>query len=171
MIITTKMRSINGEMNLAYKTVDYLTRHFEECDKERLDDYKAKHEALAKEKHKVYDKLEAIIAKAEGKARERTLTVDELFKALDEIDSYCAQLGTVKDLIGTKVEVNINAQTFPSAYKYTPMSTWFTVERKSSGWDLISVTRDICRATGYYFTWSQTFADHMASYTSRRTRL
>ena len=110
------------------------------------------------------EKLQQIIDEAEGKARERTLTAEELIKAVEEVDDYCRQFGTMKDLEGTAVWVDVNAQSFPRAYKYIPMSTQFRLVRKASCWKLDMVTRMKCDNRKFDFIWSPTFAENMASF-------
>lgn len=46
-----------------------------------------------------------------------------------------------KDLNGCKFIIDLHAQTFPSAYKYTPNSTKIILEFKNSYWKIIDIFR------------------------------
>lgn len=85
-------------------------------------------------------KITAAIKEAEGRATARTLEYKDIKTALDRIEK---RLGIAKKaLLGVKVRVDVNAQTFPNAYKWTPESTHFVAERTASGWALTEVYRD-----------------------------
>jgi hypothetical protein len=127
---------------------------------------KEKTDRLYEEYKPIREKIEVLIKEAEGKAAARTVSPETFFKAIDEIEDYANMLGTKKDLVGTVVYVDWNAQSFPRAYKYIPVSTHFTLEKVSSGWNIVSISRDRCRTNKYALKWSETFANNMAQYTS-----
>lgn len=85
---------------------------------------------------------EAIEA-AEGRARERRLTVDQLLAAVDTVERRFAAVKK-KNRPGMAVAVNVHAQRFPGAYKWTPEATWARLEWSRRGWALVSVGRDEC---------------------------
>lgn len=92
---------------------------------------------LIKEENR--EKIEKMIKAAEGRATTRLLTWKDIQQAIQNVEIH---LGIAKkDLVGVYVDVDVNAQDFPNAYKYTPHSTQFTMVRKKSGWDLVSVER------------------------------
>lgn len=92
---------------------------------------------IVNEKNK--NRIEDAIRKAEGKSTSRTISADKIINAVEKINN---KLGISKqDLIGVKAEVDLNAQKLPSAYKWTAMSTHFTIEGCASGWALINVKR------------------------------
>ena len=94
-------------------------------------------------------KIMEIIKKAEGKARERTITYIEIFTDIARIEK---KLGIKKkDMVGIKAVVDHHAQNFPNAYKYNAQSTFFEVVRKKNGWDLVRVYRDYTRREGKEF--------------------
>ena len=84
--------------------------------------------------HKIKSKVNDVIKNVEGRASARTITADDVFTAINYLEE---KLNIPKKyMIGIKAAIDVNAQHFPSAYKYDPMSTIFEVERKSSGWVL-----------------------------------
>lgn len=92
-------------------------------------------------------KIEAMIEEAQKRARERKVDFDDIVKALDDIEK---SLGIAKkSMIGITADIDIHAQDFPKAYKYTPESTQVMLVRKTSGWDLISVERWHTRKDGH----------------------
>jgi len=90
------------------------------------------------------DKLAAAIAAAEGpRYSARTITPLQVQFEVDHITADLDRLLAKKDQVGARVIVDQNAQTFPNAYKGTPYSTQFTVERFASGWFVTDVSRHI----------------------------
>lgn len=84
-------------------------------------------------------KINEMIKKAEGRATTRTIEYKDIAYNIEDIEKT---LGIPKkDMIGIVAYVDSNAQNFPNAYKYTPYSTQYTLERKASGWDLVAVKR------------------------------
>ena len=94
--------------------------------------------------------ITAEIEAAEGRAYERTLTAREIIDSLTRLER---RLNIPrKYMVGIKVKIDVNAQKFPSAYKYTPMSTVFFAEYRKSGWFLTSVQRRSCGSKEYQIT-------------------
>ena len=92
---------------------------------------------LVNDKNK--EKIEEMIKAAEGRATVRLLSYQSIIKSLSEIERT---LGIKKKYMdGIKADVDVSAQNFPRAYKYTPESTHFKAVKKSNGWDLQSVYR------------------------------
>ena len=90
------------------------------------------------------------IKEAEGRAKERTLIWPDLFMAIKIIED---KLDIPKvAMTGIKVDVDVHAQKFPNAYKYTPMSTHAIIEKTKAGWKLTNVSRDICRTKQFEVT-------------------
>lgn len=84
-------------------------------------------------------KINEMIKKAEGRATARTIGYKDIAYNIEDIEKT---LGIPKkDMIGIVAYVDSNAQDFPNAYKYTPYSTQYVIERKASGWDLVEVER------------------------------
>ena len=89
------------------------------------------------------EKINEMIAKEEGKARSRTIIAADIFRTIDTIEK---RLDIPKKyLVGIVARLDLNAQDFPKAYKYTPYSTHATIERRPAGWYLVYVWRDICK--------------------------
>lgn len=102
---------------------------------------------IVKESNK--NKIEKMIKEAEGRATTRTITYNNIVIALKCIEN---KLNIYKkDMVGIIASVDLNAQNFPNAYKYTPKSTHFNVIRKANGWDLRWIERDITRREGHTY--------------------
>lgn len=111
-------------------------------------------------------KLEALIKEAEGRATARTITVDDVVDALAEAEEHLDRLSTKKDMIGTTVRVDVNAQRFPRAYNYTPESTHFEAEVTKSGWRVTKVYRAECTTKWMRLTLSETLIANMVDHVS-----
>lgn len=118
-----------------------FTRLYGDVDRDearaRLRDAETKYYQIAN------DLLGTAIKEAEGKARERTITADQIVAAVSEIDQKLSI--SKKAMEGLTVDVDINAQDFPHAYKFTPMSSQFQAEFKNGSWRIICIARDRCR--------------------------
>lgn len=102
------------------------------------------------------DKINAAIKEAEGRASVRTVTFTEVMKSVKHIETV---LGIPKaKMVGIIADVDYHAQNFPNAYKCTPESTHFCMERTKSGWVLYSVSRETTRRMthGYRLTLTET---------------
>ena len=85
------------------------------------------------------EKINAAIAAAEGKAKVRTITAKDIYDAIMEVES---RLGIPKkSMDGVFIMVDVNAQNFPKAYKYIPVSTWFEAVFRSGSWKLSRIYR------------------------------
>ena len=85
--------------------------------------------------------IEKAIAEAEGKATARTISAGAIIYTAEEIEQY---LGIPKKALeGTRVSVDLNAQTFPAAYtnRNTPYSTHFDMIYTHREWRLERVYR------------------------------
>jgi hypothetical protein len=91
------------------------------------------------------EKIEAIIAEKEGKARVRTIGYQEIYNLCKETEKH---LGIPKKhMHGVKISGDPNAQCFPSAYKGIPESSHFEAEYSHGKWYLTRVYRYTCRQT------------------------
>lgn len=91
------------------------------------------------------DKISQEIKQAEGRATARTITAQDIIDECDRILQRYYGLGaSLESLEGTEIHININAQDFPNAYKYTPESTWFDAVYRGKKWRLTDVTRRTC---------------------------
>ena len=89
------------------------------------------------------EKLANEISRVEGRASARTIAPDNIMEALETVEK---ELGiTKKALDGCKISVDYNAQDFPNAYKYTPVSTHFDAEFRSGSWRITDISREKTR--------------------------
>ena len=85
------------------------------------------------------EKLSQAIKEAEGKARVRTIGVEDIKYVLNKISK-----GIPKEkLHGTKVFYD-GAERFPNAYKYMPESTHWTAENIKGRWYVVDIFRGKC---------------------------
>ena len=85
------------------------------------------------------EKLAQAIKEAEGKAKARTVTDEDIRYALSKIGENLPK----KCLSGTKVFYD-GAEHFPSAYKYIPESTHWEAENVNGRWYVTNIYRDRC---------------------------
>lgn len=88
------------------------------------------------------DKLAAEIAIAEGaRVSARTITADDVSRAVAQIEKRLSAMMPKKAWRGAAFVVDVNAQSFPGAYKGRPESTQFMIERGASGWFVTKIWR------------------------------
>ena len=109
-------------------------------------------------------KLDPMLSKAQGRARTRTINLEQIEAALDRISDRLFTVSTKKDAAGTKVVCNIHAQKYPNAYRRlgTPESTFFIATYKSTGWVIDSVFRAECGTCFACITYTDATKAHMA---------
>ena len=74
----------------------------------------------------------------------------EIFKAILEYENRLSRFLSYKDMKGASVEIDLNAQTFPNAYKYTPHSTVVKIECSAPrSWTILSIKRGITQKDVY----------------------
>ena len=99
-------------------------------------------------------RIDEAIAAIQGKATARTISAADVIQATAEIErrlDICK-----KDMTGIIARVDIHAQDFPSAYKYTPYSTHFEIERGPAAWYVTEIRRGICIRVKYSLTLTDT---------------
>ena len=84
-------------------------------------------------------KIEQALADVQKKARERTISYEDILEAISHIEDELNI--SKKAMIGTKAHISLYCGHFPGAYKGTPMGTEFDIERFSTGWFLTGVDR------------------------------
>lgn len=89
------------------------------------------------------------IKAAEDRARERTITAEQVLEALHKVNQrFC--WATKKAMEGLQIDVDLNVQDFPRSYKYTPISTHFCAEYTRGSWRIPAdmIQRTECRKAG-----------------------
>lgn len=86
--------------------------------------------------------LTAAIETAEGKATARTVSPEDIAHEITGIENRLAGLLPKKDWQGLRFSLDVNAQTFPASYRYTPESTHVLIERGSNGWFVTEICRE-----------------------------
>ncbi len=92
--------------------------------------------------------VNAAIKKAEGRATVRRARHNDLLALLPEIEDRAAILNRA-ERIGLQVLIDVNAQNFPRAYKYTAESTLVTIEWFATGWFVVGIERGYCQRAGH----------------------
>lgn len=106
------------------------------------------------------DKLQAALNDAQGNSRERTITVDDIINSIKDVEEELKI--PKKYMVGIKVVSDQRCQNFPNAYKYTPYSTQYGMERTASGWFLTWVERKPTKRAGNYYNLELTEATKTA---------
>lgn len=107
-----------------------------------------------------------MIEEAEGRAKVRRITYNEMLSILDKVETHVRRFSTRADMVGTKVFVDINAQRFSKAYKYTPDSTHFNAVFTPNGWKITKVSRGTCGTHLFDLELTEATKKHMADYVS-----
>lgn len=77
------------------------------------------------------EKLAAALEAEQGRAKTRTITVEDIQHAAAEVESRLDIPRT--KMAGVQADVDIHADIYPRAYKYRPESTQFTLTWTASG--------------------------------------
>ena len=96
-----------------------------------------KKQIVLKEKNR--KKIELELDAVQHRCTARLISFDDIVKMSKEIKNHYSLSN--KDLDGCKFVIDVHAQTFPSAYKYTPESTKCILKFKSSYWKLLDIYR------------------------------
>ena len=119
----------------------------------RLEEARAAEEKAGTACQAAAEPILAAIAAAEGRASVRQITPRKIVECVQEIEERLHI--SKRAMAGTSASVDYHAQKFPSAYRYVPESTHFTVEFNGKSWYLTAVARDTCRTTKYHVTLSE----------------
>lgn len=95
------------------------------------------------------DKVQSAIDTVQKRCKERTIDVEDILYAAEEIERYLSI--PKKALAGVSVRVNLHRRAFPNSYRYTPYGTIFTLHQTVSGWFLADICRVDVRSVGKYF--------------------
>lgn len=104
------------------------------------------------------ERITKAIEAAEGLATVRLLTMRDIFSSIEETEKYFKSIPKTT-WEGLEICVDSSAQSFPKAYKYTPMSTQFVMTYKSRKWRLTWLGRDICTPTKWEITMPEKMKD------------
>lgn len=97
---------------------------------------------------KSISEVQQMIDEAQANAKARLLKVDDIMNAIKDAESKLNELGIAKKYwIGCRVI--IDPESVPMRYDFKAMGTCAVLERKASGWDLISVYRKKCQNKPY----------------------
>ena len=85
------------------------------------------------------EKLTEALNQVQARCKERTVTAEQILTAFDSITKGLNI--PKKSMNGIKVTFDLNAQRFPNAYKYQPMSTIVSAEFKNGKWTNVCIER------------------------------
>lgn len=84
--------------------------------------------------------VRAVLEEVQKRSTVRNITSEDILEAIEDIEKT---FGVPKSkLDGVQAEIDVHAQRYPNAYKYTPESTQFTLENRRGVWYLTDVCRD-----------------------------
>ena len=86
-------------------------------------------------------KLNGLIEKEQIRCTARIIDYEDITKIVTEIEKELELLLPKTAWVGVNIHVDLHAQSFPGAYKYSPESTQFIVARGSSDWFIIGLGR------------------------------
>jgi hypothetical protein len=91
------------------------------------------------------EKIQQEIDNVQADCRQRTINAQQVEMYAKMLEERLEVRGIPKKLrVGFRFWVNPNAQNFPNAYKWVPMSTNFMLERFPSGWFVMAIMREYC---------------------------
>ena len=99
------------------------------------------------------DRIEQAIEQAQVNARVRTITLNDVLRAVADIEKKLQDVPKVA-WEGVRVVVDVHGgERYPNAYRGTPESTQFEVAYTSGTWKLTDVYRmDVVKTKGGYMT-------------------
>jgi len=114
-------------------------------------------------------KLGIWLKSEQGRARERTLTEEEVVVAVNRLTSYLDNIGVCKkNRQGCVVRLDPNAQHFAKCYKGIPESTHLWVTFTQAGSPVISgLRRGRCKESGFDITFSESAKTDIILYASK----
>lgn len=93
--------------------------------------------------HKHDVELQSQLDKANYLARTRTVDIDDVYGAVTVLEKKFEDC-TKKSMEGLTVNVDLNSQSFPNAYRGVPMSTHFTLVYEKRSWRFVRAERSRC---------------------------
>lgn len=107
--------------------------------------------------HKHDAEVQSQLDAANHLARTRTVDIDEVYGAVTVLERKFENC-TKKSMEGLTVNVDLNSQDFPNAYRGVPMSTQFTLVYEKRSWRFVSAERSRC---GEFKRYDVTLTDPM----------
>lgn len=90
-------------------------------------------------------KITELLDSVQSQSRVRTISAGDIISECDAQTIRLFGLGaSLKALAGTEIHIDVNAQSFPHAYKYDPDSTHFIANFDGKKWTLTNVYRGGC---------------------------
>lgn len=90
------------------------------------------------------EKIQMVLSEVQNKCKVRTIDILDIEIALEKVEKF---LGISKKAMqDISVEIDYNAEKFPSSYKYTPESTIFRARYYNGSWRIVDVSREITHA-------------------------
>ena len=117
----------------------------QEAKDRRTEDLYAAYEAWQNASAILTDAIDA----AEGRSTERTITAYDVIESLRSVENSLNI--PKKHLEGVSVTIDVNAQRFPKAYRYTPESTIFSATWRKGSWRVTDIYRGECRSPDHTF--------------------
>lgn len=107
--------------------------------------------------HKHDAEVQSQLDAANRLARTRTVDIDEVYGAVTVLERKFEDC-TKKSMEGLTVNVDLNSQDFPNAYRGVPMSTHFTLVYEKRSWRFVRAERSRC---GEFKRYDVTLTDRM----------
>lgn len=107
--------------------------------------------------HKHDAEIQLQLDKANHLARTRAVNVDDVYGAVATLERKFEDC-TKKSMEGLTVNVDLNSQDFPNAYRGVPMSTQFTLVYEKRSWRFVRAERSRC---GEFKRYDVTLTDAM----------
>lgn len=136
------------EFNVGINTRDWRTRSLSDTEyreylRQNAEEKKATYDAVYNEYHDALQQLTDMIKAAEGRAKVRCVTAEEITRYVERYDALLAIPPSFKK--GIEINVDLNSQSFPLSYNYAPKSTQFIARFANDGWRITKIYRGTCR--------------------------
>ena len=94
--------------------------------------------------------LQSSLDEAQAKCHARLICPINIIGSLKRAQAHLDAISLKRDQVGTHINVDINAQKFPNAYKGIPESTHYEATLTKTGWEIMAIARRQCgsRAAG-----------------------
>jgi hypothetical protein len=89
--------------------------------------------------------LQAELDVAQAKCHARLICPVDIIGSLKRAQAHLDAISLKRDQVGTRINVDVNAQAFPNKYKGIPESTHYEAELTKTGWEITAIARRECR--------------------------